>query len=548
MAPDTTAAQIRRAQFRIVLRGLDRTEVEEFLASVAARMETLEAEVAQLKSAAIDVPGSDLESELDAVGREVTAILQAAREAADAMRERASIDSARWRGEALAEAEANRRDAAADAEALRRDAWTTGTEMLEQAAAASTRMTEQAERDVLTVMGEAEREAHRLTSSSRREAEDLLRNATMASEKMTAEATRRRDDIIDAANRQAAAAQERTRALEQRRDELMEELENVRSTLTRLEGSLDERRESLDYTASESTSVRVVPNRQQEPEPEPEAWALGETVRLVQPEPRYPSRDTAPAAQPEPQEEPVADSPTNLIEEASVEVEPAEAQPSEVDASAQEEPTEAAEPEQAPHAEPEPVGDDEVDHLFASLRGSTPQPDPGPPVVALEEPPLFEGHDWLEERDTRLLPITNRALRGTKKSITELQNIALDHLRTDEDWRPVPETLADTLGADLIALWAESFAAGHAVAEQMTGSKLKRPATPQPTAVAEFSTALSHAVAMALDGAGGGQRERQSAASRVFRVWRSDEAEQRIRELAIRAYQLGVERSSAASN
>jgi hypothetical protein len=160
----------------------------------------------------------------------------------------------------------------------------------------------------------------------------------------------------------------------------------------------------------------------------------------------------------------------------------------------------------------------------------------------------LEGHDWLEERDTRLLPITNRALRGTKKSITELQNIALDHLRTDEDWRPEPETLADTLGADLIALWAESFAAGHAVAEQMTGSKLKRPATPQPTAVTEFSTALSHAVAAALDGAGGGQRERQSAASRVFRVWRSDEAEQRIRELAIRAYQLGVERSAAAGN
>ncbi|MCI0543779.1 MAG: hypothetical protein L0Z49_04940, partial [Actinobacteria bacterium] len=70
-----------------------------------------------------------------------------------------------------------------------------------------------------------------------------------------------------------------------------------------------------------------------------------------------------------------------------------------------------------------------------------------------------------------------------------------------------------------------------------------RPATPQPVAVTEFTTALGHAVITALDKAGGGQRERQSAASRVFRVWRSDEAEQRIRELAIRAYQQGVEKS-----
>src|SRR5690554_3301328 len=79
----------------------------------------------------------------------------------------------------------------------------------------------------------------------------------------------------------------------------------------------------------------------------------------------------------------------------------------------------------------------------------------------------------------------------------------------------------------------------------MTGTKLKRPPTPHSEAVEEVSVALSEALARALEDAGEGPRERQSAASRVFRVWRSDEAEQRLRELAIRAYQQGVEKSVA---
>jgi hypothetical protein len=393
-------------------------------------------------------------------------------------------------------------------------------------------MSEQVERDVLTVMGEAEREAHRLTSGARRETEDLVRNATMAAEKMTADATRRRDEIIDTANRQASAAQERARALEQRRDELLEELENVRSTLTRLEGSLEERRETIEHPATESTSVRVIPSRS-EPD-EPKAWEVGETVRVVQPEPRF-SRVSGPVPEPEPEPEPAAD-----------------ADPK---------------PEREPEPEPESTTaiterpSNDVDLLFASLKGNggagvveaaAPGPNSEPDIegeaVTAEASPArasrqVKGHDWIEERDNRLLPITNRALRGTKKSITELQNIALDRLRTDEGWRPDIGAMTAALGADLKAVWAESFGAGHAVAEQMTGGKLKRPPTPHAENVEEFPAALSHAVASALDTAGEGQRERQSAASKVFRVWRSDEAEQRIRELAIRGYQQGVERS-----
>lgn len=445
-------------------------------------------------------------------------------------------------------------------------------------------MREQAERDILTIQGEAEREAHRLTSAARREAEDLLRTATMDAEKTASDAARRRDDIIDQANRQAAAAQERTRALEQRRDELMEELESVRATLSRLEGSLEERRESLELSSQESTSVRVVPPSR-EKEPPPEHWELGETVRVVRPDDEHPEHVVDidlpdQDIEPRPEIEPIG------VQRPAVEV--IEAPQARGKPEPNPEPFAEMEPEPEPEApvaevaeteggdEPEQVEDeptqeavtmppgksDDLGALFQALRGSgrvaeeagsageaeteasEEQGAAGPQVEAAgESGEVDSGRDWIEVRDARLLPITNRALRGAKKALTELQNIALDGIRTEEDWRPDENVIGETLQAELIAVWAESFAAGHAVAEEMTDSKIKRPATPFADSVPLFARALAKAVEGALDDAGDGQRARQAAASRVFRVWRTDEAERRIRELAIRAYELGVERS-----
>lgn len=577
MASDITPDQLRNAQLRSAVWGADRSQAESLLQDAALRIEALEGLLEQARQEASE-ERPDLESEFDAVGAEVSSILQAAREAAEAMRERASVDAARWRTEAIADAEERRRVSAADAEAMRRDAWATGTQMIEQAESYTRRIAEQADRDVLTTMGEAEREAHRLTSAARREAEDLVRNATMTAEKMTAEAVKRRDEIIDAATKQASVAQERTLALEKRRDELLEELEHARSTLSQLEASLDQRREFL----VPDSSVRVVPATVATPEEPGRSWESGETVRVVKPEGRR-TEEPRPA---EPAPVPpavVVRHPDPKPEESLPADTPAEPEPP----SAEPEPV-APEPEPAPpveaEADPPPqepgppdagsirIPDAEVDSLFASLRSggsfaeSTDSGAEGPSValgaadvpdpvsdepepdreVAVDEAPAtaVAGHDWSEERDARLLPITNRALRGVKKSITELQNIALDNLRTDADWRPDPAADSALLSADLVALWGESFAAGHAVAELMSDSKLKRPSTPSSAPVEEFPAGLSAAVTAALDAAGDGQRERQSAASRVYRVWRSDEAEQRIRDLAVRSYRMGVELST----
>jgi DivIVA domain-containing protein len=548
MAGDITPEEIRSARFRTVRRGLDSSEVEQFLGRLAGEIERLRTEQERLTSRLGEYADRDLETEFDSLGREVAAVLQAAREAADSMRERATVDAARWRSEAMAEVEVLRKEARVDAETLRGDAWSTGSELLGQAAAEARRLRAEAERDVLTVMGEAEREAHRLTASARRDAEDAVRAATMGAEKLASEAKKRHDDIIDQAHRQAEAAQERTRALEERREELMEELESVRSALAKLEGALEERRESLELSP-ESTSVRVVPSPRQEPDET--IWELGETVRVIPPtparrgEPMIDVDDLYPEEE-EPEPEPEAELEPQIVVETETMPEP-------------EPGPEPPEPESEPEPEPEPEEGEPVEEtpdvvgaLFASLRGEPAvaerappeeraaevpdEPSPARPV----EPRLSTRSDAIEQRDRRLLPIANRALRGVKKAVTDAQNQALDALRTEDAWFPEGPALADMLRADLIGLWAESYSAGHASAEEMLGTKLKRKDTPSSDAAESFGEDLAEAVSNALIQAGDGQRERQSATSRVFRGWRTDEAERRVRELALTGYHRGL--------
>lgn len=581
MAREVTPDEIRNAAFRTTLRGFDRFEVEEMLRLVADRIQELESEQDKLQARLADTPSKDLQSEFETVGREVASILQAAREAAESMRERASLEATRWRRESAEEAETTRREAAADAEALRRDAWVTGSELLEQAQTSAEAMRALAERDVLTVMGEAEREAHRLSSGARREAEDLMRSAAMDAEKITAEAATRRDEIIDKANRQAATAQERARALENRRDELLEELENVRATLTRLEGSLEERREALDLTKNppEPSSVRVV----HPPAEAKKQWELGETVRVVHPddqkEPdpysgmaeevsdqvaRIQESEAEPSAQPDPEPVPAPGTEADSVPDTRHEPSPGpsvETGPGEQTAA---DPQEVPEPEPEPGPEPEPEQRDDLEALFASLRGGDDKsPSPSgqsdhPEARETTEPEIQHrgsdegtaddtGTDWMAIRDSRLLPITNRALRGVKKAMTEVQNVVLDSLRTDDDWTPDESSIAESVHAELVAVWTESFAAGHGVAEEMDGERLKRPSTPASHSDEEFASDLARAVAAALGKAGEGPRERQSAASRVFRVWRSDEAERRIRDIALLGYETGIEKSRSVT-
>ncbi|REK25784.1 MAG: hypothetical protein DWQ40_00595 [Actinobacteria bacterium] len=553
MPPDLTPEAIRGASFRTAIRGADTSEVQSFLSEVAGLVERIESERERLAKRLGEFADKDLKSEFEAVGREVAGVLEAAREAAESIRERASADATRWRSESMAEAEQLRKDAKNDAEALRRDAWTTGSDLLNQTVAEARRLREAAERDAITITGEAEREAHRLVSSARREAEDLMRSATMDSEKITADAEKARDDMIERARREAEASQERTRALEQRREELMEELEGVRAALRQMEGTLEAKREDLNLSKSSDTSVRVIPSvRPSEPAADmPTTWEPGETVRVIR------GDDLEPEPTPD-LPEPV---PMDTVEAEALEPNEVAEAASDPAPAVEKAPAEAEAPASKSDDEPVASRSDDIDALFDSLRhpdesgkvserteGSAKTEEPEEPKTAEaalpKEPEMRSADDLIELRDAALLPVTNRALRGIKRAVTEAQNIALDGLRTDTAWQPDRVSISETLRADLITLWAESYAAGHDRAEEMTASKLKRPATPTTDSPETLGAAIVADLEREMATVGEGQRERQSAASKVFRAWRTDEAERKVRSLALSGYHRGLVESS----
>lgn len=604
MTTEPTPDEIRRATFRVVFRGYDQAEVESRLHDLGTLVEQLTEQRDRLASRLGEFADRDLKGEFEVVGREVTSVLEAARAAAETMRDRAGTDAARWRSEAMAEVEAMRKSAQADAEAMRTDAWTTSSQLLEQVMAEVERNRAASERDSLAVMGEAEREAHRLTSSARREAEEVVRAAKMEAERLVAQAQAERDDILATAHRQAEAAQERTRALEQRRQELMGELEALRATLASFESELEDRRQGIGLSEpmelphravvsdedgvhatdwEEGHTVRVIrPGRDEPPHEEPEpdesepeptdAEVVAEEVarlraeegvagvRIIRPEPEHESSSE------EPEAEPAESGSTPETHEPEPRFEPAP----EEEPEAELEPETGAQPEVGPREdETVPVaekevspGPDEVLELFRRLRtpdetssssGTEPEPesdaneaDGKEPATETEEaapapiptpPAASEGEDAgdpFETRDRLLLPITNQALRAVKRALTEAQNEALEQIRLGR-WEVEGDDLEALVHEELVALSEEAALAGVEAATELgvTGATSGPPqAVPPP----EVGQDLANGLRSALENAGPGSRERQAAVSRVFRGWRTDEAERRLRHLALSSY------------
>lgn len=562
---EQTPDQIRAAQFRTVFRGYDTAEVTAYLARLAQATEELTEQRNRLATRLGEFADRDLKSEFEQVGREVTEVLNAARLAADEMRNRASTDATRWRAEATAEVDQLKKEARSDAEAMRTDAWTTGTQLLEQVRAETERIRAAAEQDALAILGEAERESHRLSSSARHEAEDMVRAARMESERLSAQARADYDDIISNAQRQAEAAQERTRALEERRAELMAELESIRSTLSSFEIELDAKRQGLGMAEAPPLPREVVIADERGGEPHVELWEEGHTVRVIRPQrPERPGEASEPAPPPDP--EPLADH-----------AEPDDESPDEPDedlfkdflAEGPAEPPDEREPDPAPPpleaatedevpAEEAPA-DDDILRLFERLR----QPEARPTVQMAEpEPPEAvrspdtapvpaasgEGEDDpFETRDRLLLPVTNTALRAVKRTLTDVQNEALDRLRaTNGQWEPDAATLGAALQPDLESLVADAAEAGWEAATEM-GFGTSHAGRPEPVDVKPIVGELSQALSSAVSGAGTGARERSAAASRVFRGWRTDEAERRVRWVAMTSYHAAL-RSALQAN
>lgn len=588
MAEDLSPSDIRARKFHGARRGYDRGEVTQFLTRVADRLERIETELATLQRGLRQLGITKLpilKEEIEDIGVEIQSVLDSAMAAAEGMRTRAADDAAA----ALDEADRAGQE-------LRGDAWSTGTKLLDQAGEEADRMVRAAGEDALFIRAQAEQDAKRLVSDARRQADDIVRSSREEGERIVVIAKAESEAILESARQSAEQAQERARALENRRSELLSELEAAESAMRDIETGRAQR-DADDGTVrviagasndrthwpDDEGSVRVLPTEPPMPiETEPvdaeEVAAEVERMRSAIVRDAAAASDALPetdADQPE-EDEPASEADTGQ----SVELERSEEEEAPavvtVDIAAESEPEESLTASLEPsEAVAESVSgsvassddkvtvvqdDPAIDDLFDKLRRSVaevahPEPEPEPvvelvqseedavpsaPVLVVVEHPPVGGH--FDTRDRVLLPIENQALRGLKRRIVELQNAVLEGLRRSPgEWRLGRDQVVDIMGDELDAVLLESFEAGFAAAAELVGRPEPQiTGGPQQGAAEIFTSDLHAAVQYVLERGEAGSRHLSAEVGRVFRSWRTDEAERHVQRAARRAYNDGL--------
>ncbi len=588
---DSTAPS-GQEEFRSVLRGYDREQVDNFLREASERIDSLERERAALVARMGEGGVDDRGSEIDAITSEMNRILHAAHDAAEGMRSRASEDATTWRAEAEAETTSQREEAQETAEEVRGDAWTTASGLLEQVKAYAARLTRDAEQDGLNLRAEAEREASRHVAQARQDGEETLRHSRLESDRMMEDARRESHNLIEAAKLEAEAAQERARALEERRTDLMGELDVAQAAISKLEADLTARKDALAAAGrfEPTSSVRVVSDADTDEkwfDPDETVRVVSADIALADPEPvdaveladevrqlreRREKAESAVAAllnrvneastEPEPEPEPEASTEPEPEPEASTEPEPEPEPEASTEPEPEPEPEASTEPEPEPEPDPDPepeemasvaAAPDNVDSLFAALRSSADSSkvvdsngDTSSKPAATAVATRATVGDPFELRDRLLLPVTNRTLRTIKRSLVELQNQTLEELReVGEGWRPDRAVFESSFHGDLEGLAQEAMVAGVTAAAELAGAsavpEAEKVATTNPTTeVAGSLFAEVDDVAQRAASSGAGHRQATAAVSRVFRTWRSDAAERHLRAASLASYHDGL--------
>jgi len=145
----------------------------------------------------------------------------------------------------------------------------------------------------------------------------------------------------------------------------------------------------------------------------------------------------------------------------------------------------------------------------------------------------------LELRERLLLPVQNSALREVKRSLLDLQNEALDTLRVSGAWHPNVDTVGDGLGSALESAVGSAAEAGADAVNELSGKA--RPSAVITARTSVMAALMAEDLCAQLDTAlaeidRAGPVEASSTLSRVFRAWRSDEAERWVRTVTYAAY------------
>ncbi len=476
------------------------------------------------------------------MGREIGDLLSAIQETAARIREQAELDAAQWRGEATTEAEERIAEAQAVAGELRAAAWEVATGMIAQIQNLEIESYRDIEKHSQEAIAEAESESHRIREGARRRAESIRSDANVESLEVEEKTRALCDQMIDSAEQQVSAIQERVLALERHRDQLLEEIGGIRSGAAPIGVKLIDQTGALIYrtTPSEEEVSHVTPHHE-----------MSGLVRVI-------SQDSPAEARKEDFPRPALAMPASVEAGPPEETAPAapfkdevvEAGPS---GDGEEHPTAKIERGHSPS-----VGG-EFEDIFDSLRQAAPVPSStssasavrrrdGSAGQASSTPPPHPVASRMGEAEAReleeemLLPVASHFLRLFKRLLSEEQNRVLEGIRTrDLAWDS--EAVDSRLRSHLEMLLEQSWQAGHGAAERLAGRDLPKPELDMGEE-AGFARQLVADVTEAMDFASSGDvSQRSTVTSRVFRVWRSHTLERHLQELGSKYYQQSLLKS-----
>lgn len=574
--------------FTRVFRGYDPAEVDSYVTRLTARLKLNRARIADS-----ELSGEEGAEIIDSTAADIAELLHAARLAAEKMRARADRQAADDLAASEVEARQVRADAEADAYVMRKSAWDMAVEALESLEKQAAEMEADADRKALAIIGESERTAHRNLASARREGERVMQEAGAQAERMIMRAREESEELIGESERRVEVIKKQIRLESKRRDALAAEVKDLRS---KLDGP------SPAEEATSVRLVAGAPHDGERAWSAPEEPRAGEGVPAdVRPPPETPAVDGQDVAEEvarlremaeaNGEREPAAPPPRTRLKPAKTPG-PARAAAQEAkvapgaDRSEKKSPPPSPPPPEerpvvpsaAPVSERElakmwstgkPAGRtydaaaaDSFGSLFEDLRrlhdtevkggegSAEAKPPPPPPVRGAVDtlpaaPAPAERISAMERYHRALLPIANRTLRNVKRHLIDIHNEQLEALKNDPaDWQPQRERVEESFAHDLTIMHREAFAAGYDAALEMVESP---PSPLRPEAPAGepefFVSALFDELVLTVQAGrenGRGARQLGTALSQVYRVWRTDQAERRVRFLAGRSYHRGV--------
>ena len=489
--------------FPLVLLGYQRKAVDLYLRSLFETPGT-GSEVIE-RQADPAVPTGQLDRYQD-LGREIGYLLSAVAETAAQIREEAEKDAAQWREGAISDVQNRVSDAAATAEELRKAAWEVSTQMIAQLQEMEQDAYRSIEKHSQEVIAEAESDAHRIREEARRRADGIRSNANVEALELEERSRELCDRMIDSAEQQVAAIQERVLALERHRDQLLEEIGGIRSGKAPIGVKLVDQSGGLVFPNPPDEGeepVHVTPRHQ-----------MSGLVKVITPSKPSEESDAPPSTGGAEESEPSGSAGKSAGE--------------------------------SPRRQDERT-DDSFEDLFSALRATTVISSTPVKRTPVENPPAqaaaqVDEEQAIERREEMLLPVSNQFLRQFKRLLTEEQNRVLEGLRTGElEWGE--EDVDARLQPHLQMLVEQSRQAGHRAAQQLTGRSL-----PKPSASAETEAGFTAQMVAEVTEAMGAEdssdaTQRARLASRTFRVWRSEKLERFVRDISESHYQQGLSES-----